>query len=551
MCTRQRKEPGKNRFVDANPATSTQRSGSYCFKTFKTWEEPPKYYVYDAINYAVFAVSPLEHQLLSNDGMSSIPPTHEEFKNVPKAVVDAASGRLQRILGILPDNGFSLELSLGQKSQEALKKHLNQNLYLNVTENCNLQCTYCFFSGNYENMRKHAPENMPWSVARESINRFLAHNHEIADRQRSIVFFGGEPLLCFPFIKRSMDYISLRYKGLDNIRYHVFTNGLLLDDASLCRELVRRNVFLWVSVDGPMHDRNRIDRNNQPTLNRIERRLSRLRGRFPTYYKKNVALIYLQTPPFDVEALYRFFCTFSPAQDVASIDGDLLFGPLYDEAMDSYRRARTMCGWLFIKSNLRPSVERERLWSFTLSRIFFSRKLFKLYYLFSDHATHIDLNQPQPALGLHTPGLQTTVVGVDGAYYPEVECQDKRFVIGSACRGYDINRIHSLLARFEATISAGSDPCCKCWANRVCSLEYKDFCFPPEASSSQISQILAAKKRICQKERDDISTMLSCFQTVFNQSAEREPFEFISRRVQLSNDNLIPGSFLEPDTVGR
>ncbi|WP_227060852.1 4Fe-4S cluster-binding domain-containing protein [[Clostridium] scindens] len=75
-----------------------------------------------------------------------------------------------------------------------------QQLTLQVTQQCNLRCEYCIYSGIYDGNRTHANKRMNFEVARKAIDFFLEHSIETSDVV--IGFYGGEPLLEFELIRR-------------------------------------------------------------------------------------------------------------------------------------------------------------------------------------------------------------------------------------------------------------------------------------------------------------------------------------------------------------
>ena len=49
------------------------------------------------------------------------------------------------------------------------------NLILQVTQNCNLRCEYCIYSGNYDT-RKHSNNRMSFEIAKKSIDFLIEHS---------------------------------------------------------------------------------------------------------------------------------------------------------------------------------------------------------------------------------------------------------------------------------------------------------------------------------------------------------------------------------------
>lgn len=74
--------------------------------------------------------------------------------------------------------------------KKKLDNHLTQ-LIINVTEDCNLRCEYCLYSGNYTGRRKHnRTSDTPWGVAKKAIDFFYRHSR--LSEEKYISFYGGE-----------------------------------------------------------------------------------------------------------------------------------------------------------------------------------------------------------------------------------------------------------------------------------------------------------------------------------------------------------------------
>ncbi|MGB9886049.1 MAG: thioether cross-link-forming SCIFF peptide maturase [Moorellales bacterium] len=125
-------------------------------------------------------------------------------------------------------------------------------LCLNVAHACNLRCAYCFagqgrFGGE--------AELMPPEVALAAVDYLLRQSPPGAELE--IDFFGGEPLLNFGVVRRTVEYGEAR-AGAEGkeLRFTLTTNALRLDREKL-RFLNDHQVQLIFSLDGRpgVHDR--------------------------------------------------------------------------------------------------------------------------------------------------------------------------------------------------------------------------------------------------------------------------------------------------------
>lgn len=131
-----------------------------------------------------------------------------------------------------------------------------EHLRLNVTEGCNLRCSYC-----YERVSEvwNQKRIMGWNVAKSAIDQFLFYIQKNEKKKISIRFFGGEPLLNWELIEKCMDYIKNKLSNDIQVNYIINTNGTLIDDIR-AKFLADHNISVSLSLDGvkDIHDKFRI-----------------------------------------------------------------------------------------------------------------------------------------------------------------------------------------------------------------------------------------------------------------------------------------------------
>jgi uncharacterized protein len=134
-------------------------------------------------------------------------------------------------------------------------------MYLIVTNNCNLACSYCYLA---DALCQGDRNNMDVETVRRAIDLFA----NIVERDRvgepQIILYGGEPLLNMEAIEFALEYASTK---VPNCRFTLNTNGTVMDDgiATLLRDY---NVEVGLSIDGPqeIHDKFRVDRGGRGTF---------------------------------------------------------------------------------------------------------------------------------------------------------------------------------------------------------------------------------------------------------------------------------------------
>ncbi|MBI5821379.1 MAG: radical SAM protein [Verrucomicrobia bacterium] len=142
---------------------------------------------------------------------------------------------------------------------KTLEQQLNERystswtkLELALAETCNLACKYCYCG----TCREIVPNQglMSETVARQAITWLFAVSGR--NKNVSITFFGGEPLLNKPVLRFAINY-SQRLAKLHGkkVSYSMTTNGTLLDE-EVIGYIKRYNFGLMVSLDGPpeIHD---------------------------------------------------------------------------------------------------------------------------------------------------------------------------------------------------------------------------------------------------------------------------------------------------------
>ena len=149
---------------------------------------------------------------------------------------------------------------------------------LHVSHDCNLRCGYCFAGqGGYGSEKKLMSEE----VALAAVD-FLIENSG-SRRNLEIDFFGGEPLLNFEAIKKTVEYgRGLERKHDKVFRFTTTTNGVLLNDEIadfLNREM--HNVVLSLDGRREVNDRVRPDLGGGGSYDRIVpkyQHFARIRG---------------------------------------------------------------------------------------------------------------------------------------------------------------------------------------------------------------------------------------------------------------------------------
>lgn len=115
--------------------------------------------------------------------------------------------------------------------------------YIYVTNECNLNCSYC--SVMFEHEKANIPSQISYTV--QELRKFIDNyqNSITNNKQAVIYFFGGEPTLEYEKIKEIINAFDdvTEYK----ITYILHTNGLLLDEIPY--EILNRIDVLFLSLN--------------------------------------------------------------------------------------------------------------------------------------------------------------------------------------------------------------------------------------------------------------------------------------------------------------
>jgi len=120
-----------------------------------------------------------------------------------------------------------------------------ENIYLLLSPDCNLQCTYCFQLENQAEVPHRRYHSQPGIKAtKETIVRFAEFCAE--NKVQHVEFFGGEPMLyrdLFQFAVHTLFGIT------PQITIGVVTNGTMIDEA-IMRLIERYQISILLSLDG-------------------------------------------------------------------------------------------------------------------------------------------------------------------------------------------------------------------------------------------------------------------------------------------------------------
>jgi len=214
---------------------------------------------------------------------------------------------------------------LNSLDERSIQKNIAnlRNVCFELTEECNLQCDYCGCRDLYENNETRKQKRIDWDIIKNTIDYFIPlwkSNLNISYlNEITIAFYGGEPLLRFELIKRTVDYIKDK-KINKNIVFQITTNGLLLNKYH--KYLSKYKFRIIVSLDGDEH--NNIYRKTLKganSFNIVMNNILRIKKLYPEYFDRMVGFNSVLNNTSNKKEIMQFF-----ENNVGSVNSHAYFG---------------------------------------------------------------------------------------------------------------------------------------------------------------------------------------------------------------------------------
>ena len=179
-----------------------------------------------------------------------------------------------------------------------------QTIVLNVTNQCNLSCQYCYeFGEDKVATPEGKPKFMAWETAKSSVDYLFAESQ--GRKSVHITFFGGETLMNFPLLKQVVAYARTRAQELKvNIDFSLTTNATLLSP-TIIEYLAENAIGVTVSMDGPkeMQDKFRVFSNGRGSYDIIKPKVQNLLAKHRT--RPIAARVTMTSGAMDVKKIYQ------------------------------------------------------------------------------------------------------------------------------------------------------------------------------------------------------------------------------------------------------
>jgi uncharacterized protein len=279
-----------------------------------------------------------------------------------------------------------------------------------------------------------------------------------------IGFYGGEPLVNFPFIEKVVAYakqIPLKYNFFS---FGMTTNGVLLDKH--IDYLVNNDFHTLISLDGDKTGNGfRVFHNGKPAFDTIYKNVCLLQDKYPDYFEKYVSFSSVLHRLNSVEKIYDFFKTqFNKTPGISEISP---FG-IKDSMRDAFAKVHVKMVDSFSEASSRVKCETNL--SLRGERV---RKFAEILYFYSDN-TFKSLTDLMPAskspripTGTCTPLNRKIFLNVNGKLLP-CERVSSSHVLGTVSEtGVRID-FEEIARKYNRYFDGLNAQCLKCYSTRKC-----------------------------------------------------------------------------------
>ncbi|HVQ31451.1 MAG TPA: quinohemoprotein amine dehydrogenase maturation protein [Vicinamibacteria bacterium] len=262
-------------------------------------------FVYLVPSAAIFALDETAGAILDRLNGGAVKPddvTRDLSSRFPEAQVRESLEELHRVRAIGPSR---IALPVVPPKVLPPQPFPLTTLVLNVTNQCNLSCTYCYEYGEdklVDTEKGLQPKFMTEETARASVDFMLKESGE--NRVAHLTFFGGETLMNFPVLQSTIPYARERAAALGKeVDFSLTTNATLLRP-EIIDFLMANDVGVTISMDGPkdVQDRFRVFPNGAGSYDLVLPRIKELLGR---RHRRPVGARVTLTSGGDVKRIFR------------------------------------------------------------------------------------------------------------------------------------------------------------------------------------------------------------------------------------------------------
>lgn len=377
-------------------------------------------------------------------------------------------------------------------------------LTLEVTEACNLRCKYCIYSDYYPETRGFTTNRMTFETAKKAIDFFLLKESK---EFSSIGFYGGEPLVNFPLIRKVLAYLE-KYPSENRI-FNMTINGTLLSE-EVIQFLVKYDFNLMISLDGPAqcHDANRREMNGRPTWHKVTEALEAIKELDEAYYYSKIRIASVLSNATDIEQYYEYFSDFELTNNSTRLSCSLVGS----QNTDYWKQNKPSEEWLGSLTNLKYRYYNDLVDGNEQNPVLNALYRDKFIRIYKRDIFDKPNTNPVWLNGCCIPGVRRLFVDTRGEFYA-CERVERKYPLGNVDDGFKFPVIDEMLQKY---IEEREDDCKNCWLVR-------SFCSDCFATSNLTGDIDSPERKMsCENKRKEFSQALIDYCTI----AELNPHAF-------------------------
>jgi len=184
-------------------------------------------------------------------------------------------------------------MSENMYTAEMIKTQLanTQQIVFEVTDSCSLRCSYCGYGDLYYGYDKRYNNNLTFETARKlfdyMIELFKSSLNRKSHKRIAVSFYGGEPLLNMPLIKKIVMYAKKQKLKNKDFFFSLTTNAVALDKHM--DFLAKNNFLLLISLDGNEKQNSyRVFPDGSSSYKTVYNNILALKKKYPEYFDKSV-----------------------------------------------------------------------------------------------------------------------------------------------------------------------------------------------------------------------------------------------------------------------
>lgn len=321
-----------------------------------------------------------------------------------------------------------------------------------MTQQCNLRCTYCCYSGEYRGVRAHNSKEISFDVLDRAVDFIMEHVDKTSD-EITICFYGGEALLAKAKMQYLMDKLDVLFGY--KVCYSLSTNGLALTESVIDWICSYDKFLVNVTIDGDemMHDAHRLTVSGKGSYRTIVKNFTIFKEKYPEQYNQRVRFLATVYSLNDVRKLSQVWDKI----DVLRGKHPMHIGHILPNFSD--------CQRVYDTKQLKDEFYSEAFQDFKNDVDSIKTYYFKKLISIVERRSFIPL---LPELKIKTcyQEMFSCFINVDGDIYAcEKFCDE--YSVGNIFTGFDEEKMMNILRLFT---EKRNKHCRSCWAQRLCRL---------------------------------------------------------------------------------